>query len=197
MIVTHRWLSLFEGCLLVALGIHFLSASNLLISGTAGIGMILTQLSPLSFGQLFFILNIPFYGLAWRALGRAFSIRTFCCISMLAVLSELMRWLVHIEIQPIFASVLGGMLIGFGLILLFRHNASLGGLNILAVYLERRFHIHASKTTLVGDLLVLCLALFVLDLTQLGYSLIAFMTLCSVVGRYHQPPEWARTATQH
>lgn len=193
---THRWLSLVEGCLLVALGVHLLNASQLLISGTAGIGMILTQLTSLSFGQLFFLLNLPFYWLAWRTLGPVFTLRTFFSISLLAGLSELMRLFIHMDIDPVFSALLGGMLVGFGLILLFRHNASLGGLNILAVYLERRYGIHASKTTLTGDLLVLLLAVLVVDLHQLAYSLLAFVTLCSVVGRYHRPPEWARVSPQ-
>ncbi|QEW07007.1 YitT family protein [Nitrincola iocasae] len=192
MSTTHRWLSLFEGCLLVALGVHLLNAANLLISGTAGIGMILTQLTPLSFGQLFFLLNLPFYLLAWNTLGIDFTVRTFFSISMLAGLSELMRLFIHIDIDPLFSALLGGMLVGFGLILLFRHNASLGGLNILALYLERRLGVHASKTTLAGDALVLLLAVMVVDMTSLMYSLLAFLTLCSVVGRYHRPPEWAR-----
>ncbi|MFN3880990.1 MAG: YitT family protein [Nitrincola lacisaponensis] len=193
---THCWLSLVEGCLLVALGVHLLNASQLLISGTAGIGMILTQLTSLSFGQLFFLLNLPFYWLAWRTLGPVFTLRTFFSISLLAGLSELMRLFIHMDIDPVFSALLGGMLVGFGLILLFRHNASLGGLNILAVYLERRYGIHASKTTLTGDLLVLLLAVLVVDLSQLAYSLLAFVTLCSVVGRYHRPPEWARVSHQ-
>lgn len=92
-----------------------------------------------------------------------------------------------------FSALLGGMPVGFGLILLFRHEASLGGLNILAVYLERRLGIHASKTTvLAGDLVVLLLAMMVVDMTSLMYSMLAFLTLCSVVGRYHRPPERAR-----
>ncbi|RAU18321.1 YitT family protein [Nitrincola tibetensis] len=191
MSTTHRWLSIFEGCLLVALGVHLLNASGLLISGTAGMGMILTRLTELSFGQLFFLINLPFYVLAVRTLGWAFTLRTFCSISLLSVMSELMHRYIHIEIDPLMAAVLGGMLVGFGLIILFRHNASLGGLNILAVYLERRFSIHAGKTTLVGDCCVLICALVFFELVQVGYSLIAFLLLSSVVGRYHRPPVWA------
>jgi len=189
--ITHRWLSILEGCLLVAFGIHILNSSELLISGTAGIGMILIQVTSFSFGALFFILNIPFYLLAWRSLGRDFAIRTFCSVSLLSGLSELFRYYVFLEINLLLSAILGGMLVGFGLIILFRHNSSLGGLNTLAVYLERRFNIHAWKTTLIADLCVLCSAFLVFKLEQIAYSLLAFLILSSVVGRYHKPPEWA------
>lgn len=190
--LTHQWLSIVEGCLLVALGLHLLNASGLLISGTAGLGMILGKLTSLSFGQLFFLLNIPFYYLAWRALGKTFTLRTFAAISLLSLLSQWFEHSIHMAIHPILAAVLGGLLTGFGLIILFRHNASLGGLNILAVYLERRFDIHASRTTLVADIMILIAAFLVLDSTALAFSLLAFLCLSSVVGRYHRPPKWAQ-----
>ena len=189
---THRWLSIIEGCLLVALGLHILNSAGLLISGTAGAGMILLRVTDLSFGQLFFLLNLPFYILAWYTLGRDFTLRTFASVSLLSILSELMKQYVALSIHPILSGTLGGLLVGFGLIILFRHNASLGGLNILAVFLERRFQIHASKTTFVADIMVLMAAVVFLDWSHLAYSLLAFLLLSSVVGRYHRPPKWAQ-----
>lgn len=189
--MTHRWLSIVEGCLLVALGIHLLQASNLLISGTAGLGLILIQVTELSFGQVFFLLNLPFYVLSWWTLGPGFTLRTFFSIALLSLLSELMSQFMVLSVHPLLASALGGLLVGFGLIILFRHQASLGGLNILAVYLERRFNWHASITLLVGDLGILLLALALLDPLQVMASLIAFLALTSVVKRYHRPPSWA------
>lgn len=190
--ITHQWLSILEGCVLAALGLHILNSTGLLISGTAGVGMILLQVTDLSFGQLFFFLNMPFYLLAWLALGKHFAMRTFAAISVLSILSELFQHSIHIEIHPIVSSILGGLLVGFGLIILFRHNASLGGLNILAVYLERRFNIHASRTTLAADIGVLITAILILDSLSLFYSFLAFLLLSSVVGRYHRPPVWAQ-----
>lgn len=193
---THRWLSILEGCILVALGIHILNSAGLLISGTAGVSMILIRLTDFSFGELFFLLNIPFYCLAWFTLGREFTLRTFTSISLLSLLSEWMTHHATLTIHPLLAATLGGLLVGFGLIILFRHNASLGGLNILAVFLERKFSIHASKTTLLADIGILMAALIFLDLSQLTYSFIAFVLLSSVVGRYHRPPEWAQVSDQ-
>ncbi|NVK44648.1 MAG: YitT family protein [Oceanospirillaceae bacterium] len=193
MIMTHRWLSILEGCLLVALGIHLLNASNLLISGTAGLGLILQRMTDLSFGQLFFILNLPFYLLSFRFMGASFTFRTFVGVSLLSLLSELMRRYLAFDIaEPVMSSILGGVLVGFGLIILFRHQASLGGLSILSIFLERRFGIHASRTTLTADVLIVALAFTVFEPLQVLYSLLAFLCMSSVVGRYHRPPAWAR-----
>jgi len=192
MYTTHCWLSILEGCLLVALGIHILNASDLLISGTAGAGMILRQLTDLSFGAIFFLLNIPFYVLALRYMGTEFTVRTFCSISLLSVMTELMQRYLLLTVDPFFAAILGGLLIGFGLIILFRHHASLGGLNILAMYLERRFGIHPGRTTIVGDMFIAIAALWVFEPQQVAVSMVAFAVMSSVVGRYHKPPQWTR-----
>ncbi len=190
---THRWLSILEGCLLVALGIYFLETSHLLIGGTAGLGLLLQQLTGLSFAQLFFLLNLPFYLLSLRCMGLAFTLRTFTAVSILTLLSEMMHhWFAFTISEPLLAAILGGMLIGFGLIILFRHQASLGGLNILSVYLERRYGIHASKTTLAADILIVLLAFWLFEPMKVLCSLAAFMFMASVVGRYHRPPAWAR-----
>lgn len=188
---AHRWLSIFEGCLLAAISLHILQSAGLLISGTAGLTLIVTHTTGWPLGYLFFLLNLPFYLLAFLALGLPFTLRTFASITLLSALTELLRATVVINIHPAVAAPLGGMLLGFGLILIFRHQASLGGFNILAVYLERTRGWHASLTTLSGDLVILALGVVVMDPVAVGYSLLAFLALTTVVGRYHRPPAWA------
>jgi uncharacterized membrane-anchored protein YitT (DUF2179 family) len=192
MYTTHCWLSILEGCLLVALGIHLLNANELMISGTAGAGLIIKYLTDLSFGVIFFTLNLPFYWLAFRYMGFQFTLRTFCSISLLSILTELMQRYLTLSVEPIFAAILGGLLIGFGLIILFRHHASLGGLNILAMYLEHRFNIHPGRTTFIGDLFIASVGFWVLPAQTVAVSLLAFIVMSSVVGRYHKPPQWTR-----
>ena len=189
----HRWLSIVEGCFLVALGIHLLSVAGLLISGTAGLSLILIQVTPLTFGAIFFLINLPFYILAYLQMGLDFTVRTFLSISLLTFLTELMRRFIHIEIDQIFiVAILGGLLIGFGMILLFRHQSSLGGFNVMVLFIEKRFGIHAGKTTLALDIIVMVLALILIDVDKVIWSLLAFFTMASVVGRYHRPPAWAK-----
>ncbi|WP_428240712.1 YitT family protein [Gynuella sp.] len=191
--IFHRWLSIVEGCFLVALGIHLLSVGGLLISGTAGLSLILIQITPFSFGLLFFTINLPFYIFSYLQMGLGFTLRTFISVSLLTLLSELMRRFVHIEIDQVaIVAILGGLLIGFGLILLFRHQSSLGGFNVMVLYIEKCFGVHAGKTTLALDILVMILALVLIDVDKVAWSLLAFFTMASVVGRYHRPPTWAK-----
>lgn len=165
---------LFTGTVLASLGVMLLSKAGLLTGGVAGMAFLLHYAFGWSFGLGFFVINLPFYWLAYERLGIAFTIKTFSAIGLLAVLSEYHPKLLDIaEINPVWAGVLGGLLIGMGMLALFRHRASLGGVGILALYLQDRFGWRAGLVQLVIDLVILALAFLVAS---------PFTVLCSVIG---------------
>ncbi len=61
-------------------------------------------------------------------------------------------------VDPLLGACLGGLMLGFGLLALFRHRSSAGGIGILAVYLQDRFGWRAGLTQLCVDLVVLVTA---------------------------------------
>lgn len=184
-----QWLAIVEACLLVALGVQLINASDLLVGGTAGLGLILLQFVPdLTFGQIFFLVNLPFYLIALRYLGVGFTLRTFGAVTLLSVFADLIEHNVSLELaHPLIASVLGGLLIGLGLTFLIRAQASLGGITILAVFLERRLGINAAKTTLTTDMGILMFGFVFFDALTVCYSIVAFIAVGSVMGRYRKP----------
>ncbi|GAA5215692.1 YitT family protein [Corallincola platygyrae] len=184
---SHEWFARLEGCFLVSLGICFLSAAGLLVSGTAGLSIVTNELLSVSFGFWFFIINLPFFALAIKQLGWAFAWRSLICITLVSGASDLMIYLIRFEqIPPILGALVGGGLIGIGLIVLFRHGTSLGGVNILALYLEKRTGIHAGKVILAMDLIVVAAGLAMFPLVQVAFSALSFVVLSSVLGRYHK-----------
>ncbi len=196
-ITLRSLITLIEGCLLVALGVRLLQAGGLLVSGTAGMSLLGADLTALSFGSLFFLINLPFYGLAWKQLGLNFTLRTLGCVSLLSVLSDVLAVSLPLGAVSLpVAAIAVGLLIGLGITLLFRENASLGGLNILALHLERRFGIHAGRTTFAFDLLLIAIAALVYPWPQVICSALAFATLSFVLGRYHRrTPHTAQPAS--
>lgn len=165
---------LFTGTVLASLGVMLLSKAGLLTGGVAGMAFLLHYAFGWSFGLGFFVINLPFYWLAYKRLGLAFTIKTFTAIGFLALLSEYQPKLLEIShINPAWAGVLGGLLIGMGMLALFRHRASLGGIGILALYLQERFGWRAGLIQLAIDLVILMLAFLVAS---------PFMVFCSVIG---------------
>jgi len=186
---ANQGLAIVEACLLVALGVQLINSSALLVGGTAGLGLIVLQFVPeATFGQVFFVLNLPFYWVAIKYLGWGFTGRTFAAVTLLSVFSDLIEHNVSLQLShPLIASVLGGLLIGLGLTFLIRANASLGGITIMAVFLERKLGINAARTTLATDLVVLALGFICFDALTVCYSIAAFLAVGSVMGRYRKP----------
>ena len=81
---------------------------------------------------------------------------------LLSVYSEWLPSLIHIgEINPYFAAVMGGLLAGTGLLMLIRHRASLGGLRVLALYLQQTRGWRAGTVQMAADCVIVGLSIFI------------------------------------
>ncbi|MHA7969655.1 YitT family protein [Rhizobium sp. CAU 1783] len=169
---------LLAGSMISALGLYLLAKVGLLTGGMAGLAFVLHYWSGMSFGLLFFLLNLPFYLLSLRRVGVDFTLKTFVAVGLTSFLVEIeSRFLVIETVAPVWAAVLGGLLLGFGLLALYRHRASLGGLGILAVYLQDRFGIRAGLVQLAFDLVVMALAFAVVSPMIVLYSVVGAVVL--------------------
>src|SRR5690606_1426002 len=130
-------LALVTGAALVALGLTLYAKATLLTGSTAGAALLLQYVTDIGFGWLFFIINMPFYVLALIRMGVAFSIKTFCAVLLVSIFTTYGgAWIDIGYLHPFYAALVGGALIGTGMLILFRHRASLGGVNILVLYLQ-------------------------------------------------------------
>jgi uncharacterized membrane-anchored protein YitT (DUF2179 family) len=99
-----------------------------------------------------------------------------------------MQHLINIEsIHPIFASVAGGMLIGVGLLIMFRHKSSLGGVGILALYLQNKFNIRAGNFGLLVDSVILTSSMFIFSIDLVFLSVIGAITMNLLIAVNHKP----------
>jgi uncharacterized membrane-anchored protein YitT (DUF2179 family) len=189
---THRFyedvLALFCAGVLVSFGVVLFGTHNLVTGGTAGIAIIGTNIFDMSFGLLFFLVNIPFYFIAWTKLSKRFTINTFISVTIVSVMTEQIEQLISIEkINPVFASIVGGMLIGVGLLIMFRHKSSLGGLGILALYLQNKFNIRAGNFGLLVDFVILTSSIFIFSIDVVILSVIGAITLNLLIAVNHKP----------
>lgn len=173
--------------LFVAFAVLLFRQAGLLTGGTVGVAFLIHYLSGWPMGAVVFAVNLPFYVFAVRALGWAFTGKTFATVSLLAVYTEAVPHLVSLEwVNPGFAAAMGGFLIGVGLLMLIRHKASLGGLGVLAIYLQNTRGWRAGKVQMAADFLILGAALFVRDPLSVGLSILGAMALNLVIGVNHK-----------
>ncbi|WP_092644042.1 YitT family protein [Jannaschia faecimaris] len=175
------------GTLLCALGIQFLTAAGLVTGQTAGAAVLLSYASEWSFGTWFFLLNLPFYVFGWLRLGPRFVLKTVVAVTMLSVVSRLMPDFVGFDVlNPWAASALSGAVIGMGLIVIFRHGASLGGIGILALWIQERFGIQAGWIQLGFDAVLFAIAAIVLDPWLILASLLGAVAVNLIISTNHR-----------
>jgi uncharacterized membrane-anchored protein YitT (DUF2179 family) len=185
-------MALVVGTLLIAFGLLLARQGGIMTGGTAGIALYLHYAFGYAFGLTFFVLNLPFYYLAVRRMGWVFTLKTFTAIGLVSVFSDNQQALITVQdIQPLYAAIIGNIILGVGFLVLFRHRASLGGLNILALFLQGRFGWRAGWLQMGADVLILLLSLTIVSLPVLAISVLGAILLNLIIalnhrsGRYH------------
>jgi uncharacterized membrane-anchored protein YitT (DUF2179 family) len=180
--------ALVTGALFVAVGIAMFRAAGLLTGGTAGLAFLAHYATGVPFGAAFFAVNLPFYALAMRAMGWRFTLKTFAAIGLVSVATELLpRVMTFALLEPAFAAVMGGFLIGAGLLMLFRHQASLGGINVLALWLQSRRGWSAGRVQMACDALIVLAAFAWVEPSRIALSVLGAVALNLVVAINHRP----------
>ncbi len=178
---------LLTGTLLVALAVLFFKTSALLTGGTTGLAFLLHYPSGWPIGAILFVINLPFYIFGYKALGRTFTLKTFVAVGLLSFYIEaLPRWIQIQDIHPVFATVMGGLLAGTGILILIRHGASLGGVSIMAIYFQKTRHWRAGMVQMAVDVAILLLGLWVLSPSKVLLSILGAVALNLVIAINHR-----------
>ncbi|NNL17901.1 MAG: YitT family protein, partial [Boseongicola sp.] len=170
------------GTALCALGLQFITHLGFVTGQTAGLAVLVSYVSGFSLGAVFFVVNLPFWVLAWIRMGPRFTIKSIIAVGILSVMTEFLPAtfaIAHLS-APVGAAF-SGALVGLGLIVLFRHGASLGGIGVLALFLQERFKIQAGWTQLAFDAILFTVALFFLEWQLVGWSLLGAVVVNLIV----------------
>ena len=177
--------------ILVSLGLSLLKAAGLMTGGTPGLGFLVSYVTGLPLGAALFLVNIPFYALAWHGMGRRFTLKTLGAVTALSGGVELVHRMLSVSaIDLPYAAVVGGLLMGLGLLVLFRHGASLGGANTLALFVHRRWGWSVGGVQMVFDGLILAGAFATLDPRRVAWSLVGALVLNAVLMINHRPDRY-------
>lgn len=181
-------LAMLLGTLFVAFGVVIYSKAVLLVGGMAGMALLLQYLTGMNFWIAFSVINLPFYYLALKRMGWRFTLRAFVAVSLVSLLSRLTPyWVDFSRLDPAYAAVIGGGLCGTGLLMLFRHRTGIGGVNILAIFLQETWGIRAGYFQLAVDLAILGAAFFVLTPEHLLLSILGATVVNMIIGMNHKP----------
>lgn len=181
-------LGILTGTFTASLGLYLLQTSEAVTGGTAGLSLLIQYASGLPFWLLFLLINLPFAGLAVWQKGWSFTIRTVVAIAMVSGWSVVHHALFRIDsLDPIYGTLGGNLLAGVGLLILFRHRASLGGINIVALIVQDRWGLRAGWTQMIFDVIIVATALLVVPWPNVVLSAVGAVVLNLVLAMNHGP----------
>lgn len=127
------------GAILNAIAMNFfLIPANVYASGFTGVAQLLSSILGDfgSTGILLFILNIPVTILAWKKVGRSFTIYSFLSVFMMSFFLEVIP-VIHVSKDILLNAVFGGVIAAVGVGITLKWGASTGGMDIIAMVLSR------------------------------------------------------------
>ncbi|MCK6604638.1 MAG: YitT family protein [Ignavibacteriaceae bacterium] len=175
------------GAAVMALGIGiFLVDAKVVPGGVSGLSMAIHYLTNNSVpvGMLMWVFNVPLFLWGIKELGKSFGARTFYGFTMNSFFIDFFRGdipgLNFIRLQEsqtvldlykndfLFMILIGSVLLGAGLGLIFKFKGTTAGSDIVAAILNKRFGIKPGQAIMIIDFFVIALAGFIIDQKDLS-----------------------------
>ncbi|MBS4207355.1 YitT family protein [Bacillus sp. FJAT-50079] len=178
-----RILLIIIGGFITAYGLEsVLIPNNVSDGGVTGLSIVGSQLIGLPLGLLIALLNIPFIFLGYKQIGKSFAIYSVIGIASLATGTSVMHHVPTIvQADTLLVTVVGGIIIGFGMGLALRNGGALDGIDMLAVLLSRKLPFGTSDLILFLNMFVFIVVSTVFGLQGAILSAIAYFIASKVI----------------
>ncbi len=183
------YIALAIGAAVMGIGIGvFLVDAKVVPGGVSGLSMTTYYVTDgyLPVGLMIWVFNIPLYLWGLKELGKQFGVRTFYAFTLNSFFIDLFRGdipglggfalqnsqtvkdlMVH---DFFFLILIGAVLLGMGLGIVFKFKGTTGGSDIVAAIMQKKWGIKPGQAIMIIDLFVILLAGFVIDMKGLAES---------------------------
>ncbi len=184
--VVNHYGFLLLGSIFLALGmVGFLAPNHIATGGTAGLAIVLNQLTHWPIGILMLLVNIPLLVGSIKFLGRSFAFKSIFAISSTTVLIDFLAEFLHLppwSKDPLLATLYGGISVGVGLGCIFKGGGSAGGGTIIARIIAQKTDFKIGQVILFIDAIVVVSAGVVFQSVELAlWSMISIFVASKVV----------------
>ena len=147
------------GLAIVAAAVFFfMMPSHVSVGSGAALGMVLSNFIPLPVSTITLMINVSLLALGFLLVGREFGGKTvYCTILMpmfIGAFEQMFPNFQSLTQDPLLDVICYTLVVSVGLSILFSHNASSGGLDIVAKILNKYFHIELGKGMSAAGVLV-------------------------------------------
>lgn len=172
------------GSVIAATGFNTMFLDNQIASGgMIGLSVVLKQLFGLSPSLVLMISNIPLLLMCYFLLGRSVFVKTILGALIYPQAIQLTAGLPTLTKNPLLAAIFGGIIVGFGLGLVFRGNSSTGGTGIITQILHKYSPLSLGTAVIIIDGISVLMGLIAFSPDRVMYSTIALMVISYVIGQ--------------
>ncbi|WP_254434162.1 YitT family protein [Halobacillus sp. Marseille-Q1614] len=167
------------GSILLAVGINlFLIPDQVLDGGVIGLGLIANYVWHIKVGFTIICISLPIFTIAWFYF-RSYFYNSLHGLLMSSFLIDFFSGIraFHLDIPPVFCSIIGGILVGSGIGYMLRHQTSTGGTDLLAQMIANIFKINVGFVILFIDLAVILLGGYLLSAQTLLLSIVTIISV--------------------
>lgn len=160
-------------CIAFALS-SFILEHGIICGGVSGIGIVAEHYLNLPISLVVGILNVSLFAVGFFILGKEFAMTTLVSTFLFPVLLELFNQLPFMHgllDDSLLAMVIAGCLVGIGIGLVMKVNASTGGVDILALALNKKFKIPVHIVLNVIDVTILLFQITFSNTTTIIYGI--------------------------
>lgn len=170
------------GSLISAIGFNTMFVENNIASGGVG-GLAISMQELFGWNPADFVLyaNIPLLLLCWFFLGKATFVKTIYGAWIYPIFIKLTSGLPTLTDNIFLAAVFGGIILGFGLGLVFLGNSSTGGTGIIIQLLNKYTPLPIGLSMSIVDGIVVGLGFVAFDPDTVMYSIISLVTITYVI----------------
>ncbi|MBM7608671.1 uncharacterized membrane-anchored protein YitT (DUF2179 family) [Lysinibacillus composti] len=170
------------GAFIVALAFNgFLFPNQIASGGVSGISTILYGLFGWNAGLVQYAFNIPLFIAGVLTLGKKFGIKSLVGTLALPLFVILTEDLAPLTSNPLLGSLFGGIVVGLGIGIVFKGNASTGGTDLLAQIITKYTGLSLGTSVLLIDGFVVLSAAIVFDVEKGLYALIALFVTTKTI----------------
>lgn len=180
--IVKRAFFIILGAILMGVGLEeFLVPNKILDGGIVGISIILSHVTGVRLGIFIFILNIPFFYIGYKQIGKTFALSTLLGITILSLTTTFLHSFPVFTSDPLLATVFGGIVLGAGVGIVIRFGGSLDGTEILAIIMNKKLPFSVGEIVMFFNIFIFMVAGFVFGWDRAMYSLIAYFIAYKVI----------------
>ncbi len=167
--------------------VAFVLPSGLVMGGATGLGLAITHYLPnLELSVVILGINMILFVLGALILGKKFALTTIISTVSYPVMLKLLGYIPGIDRitdNVLLAVIYAGLLLGLGIGIIIRAGASTGGSDILALLMQKGFHIPVAICMYIVDFVIIALQVTFATGEELLYGILALIICTMVLGR--------------